>query len=70
MELEPIAHEDRADLADGVSRLGPFIQERTGLPALKCQRLAMSILMESEDSGVVSVARAAWLIEKIGRENS
>lgn len=63
-------HEDRADLADGVSKLGPFIQERTVLPALKCQMLAMDILMESETSGVVPVARAARLIEGINQENS
>ena len=58
-------HEDSADLADGVGKLGPFIQKRTGLPALKCHMLAMDILMESETSGVVSVARAARLIEGI-----
>ena len=62
--------EDRADLADGVSKLGPFIQERTGLPALKCQLLAMDILMEGETSGVVSAARAVRLIKEIGQENS
>jgi hypothetical protein len=32
--------------------------------------LAMDILMESETSGVVSVARAVRLIEEIDRENS
>jgi hypothetical protein len=58
-------HEDRADLADGVSKLAPFIQERTGLSALKCQMLAMEILGDGEASGVVSLAKAARLIEGI-----
>ena len=58
-------HEDRADLADGISKLGPFIQERTELSALQCQALAMAILSDGEASGVVSLAKAARLIEGI-----
>jgi hypothetical protein len=58
--------EDRADLADGISKLAPFIQQRTELPALKCQMLAMEILACSEDSGVVSVARAVRLLKEAG----
>jgi hypothetical protein len=58
-------HEDRADLADGISKLAPFIQQRTELSALQCQMLAMAILGDSEASGVVSLAKAARLIEGI-----
>jgi hypothetical protein len=63
-------HEDRADLTDAISKLAPFIQQRTGLPALKCQMLAMDILSDSEASGAVSLARAARLIEGIDQEDS
>jgi hypothetical protein len=63
-------YEDRADLTDAISKLAPFIRQRTGLPALKCQMLAMDILSDSEASGVVSLAKAARLIEGIGEEDS
>jgi hypothetical protein len=57
-------HEDRADFADAVSKLGPFIQEHTELPALKCQMLAMAILGNGQASGVVSAARALRLLKE------
>lgn len=57
-------HEDRADFADAISKLAPFIQQRTKLPLLTCQRLAMDILQNGEDSGVVSLARAIRLLKK------
>jgi hypothetical protein len=63
-------YENRADLADAISKLAPFIQQRTKLPLLTCQRLAMDILSDSEASGVVSLARAARLIEGIDQEDS
>lgn len=55
-------HEDRADLAETISKLAPFIQQHTNLPALKCQMLAMEILNDSNTSGVVSMARAIRLL--------
>ena len=50
-------HEDREDLAEVIGKLAPFIQQRTELPLLKCQMLAMAILSDSEASGVVGAAR-------------
>lgn len=57
-------HEDRVDLAETISKLATFIQQRTELPLLECQMLAMAILNDSEKSGVVSTARAIRLLEE------
>ena len=56
--------EDRADLADAISRLAPFIHQRTELPLLKCQMLAIEILENGQESGVVSAAKATRLLEE------
>jgi hypothetical protein len=35
------------------------------LPAIKCQTLAMDILCNSEESGVVSAVKAAKLLQEL-----
>ena len=58
-------HEDRAILAETIGKLASFIQSRTSLPAIKCQTLAMDILCNSKESGVVSAVKAAKLLQEL-----
>jgi hypothetical protein len=55
---------DSADLSEAINNLAPFIQQRTELPLLKCQMLAMEILKNGQEFGVVSAARAIPLLNE------
>jgi hypothetical protein len=55
--------QDRQELTETVSCLSSFIAQHSALSDLQAQRLALAILENGPESGVVSAARATRLLE-------
>ena len=56
--------QDRQELAEAVSSLGSFIGRHSLLNDLQAEQLALAILTNGPESGVVAAARAVRLLKE------